>query len=951
MKQLYFINEVECMKCNKLLLVLLTVTMLFGMMTPAVRAQTQTYAYDTLFDDGQDLTIAYLGGSITQGSGATSTANRWSSLLTRDFFNGTFKTTHGTGIATEVNAGVGGTPSDLGLFRLNYDVSSHNPDIVFVEFAVNDSGTSASEAGALSVQQRMEGIVRQLSKLPKQPVVIFIYTASLDGNSSFNQTLNSAKVHQEVADYYGIGSINLCEYVAGGTDLSGNAIVWEKGQTGTWTNDNTHPNDTGYAKYAEYIAKQLAEHPEKYLKKMTVQQLPKFGYEYGAPDLVSASSNRASYDEKWVKGTDQNTWSFRGSYEDLMLTTEAGAVATFDFTGRSIGLFVLRGDRGNAATYTVTNDEGIVVKSGTVNNFYNHGTYVANKPLGTTMPCSTLLINDLPYDDYTLSLTTTSVENNSNGYLGDLFAIGYYMVDEEEPAVEAPAYVKPVLDISKTDTSIARDGSVYIQAEYTDSLGTTVVNSDSVHLSGVTYTSSNQSVVTIDKNGLITPIQEGTAFISATYNGVESQKLMMIVYNTIDLDVNWDTVNLGAYANTMQSAHDSTLKFINTANVIAGGHRGNAVGQSIHHLQLNKDTMGYNDYAKGTAWKSKTNYIMNQITNKAAAATDKASVLEMWFYDDGKTASHQFWLAGITNADFLKTIATQTELSAETYKKDLRYTFAYNTSDYKFIASNAMAYNTSGNDRLKTYSVARKVGWRQFIWDASDDVTKIYVDGQLLAELPVPGFVGNQVPSVRFDRFYNAGNPVTTVDGVNYYTPVTPSHQEMKIDNVTLYGAKSTGVSISDLSVSHNQTSLSLDSESLQLTAKGVLENGSIVDLGSENAIFSSMDDAVISIDEDGTVTPVGVGLARVLISCGDYQKTLLLTVYAEAPYAADNYDGYANATISTANSAQGHGGLLNTYEFTNAKTRTGEGLSMHLKDIVISQMWNDKYKKYLEGT
>ena len=348
------------MKCNKILLMLLVVTMLFGMMSPAVFASNQTYAYDTMFEAGKNLTVAYLGGSITEGAGASSGENRWTSLLTRDYFNGVFKSEFGSGTATEFNAGIGGTPSDLGLYRLNHDVSSHNPDIVFVEFAVNDGGTSASEAGALKVQQRMEGIVRQLSKLPKQPVVIFIYTASLDGNSSFNQVLNSAKVHQQVADYYGIGSINLCEYVAGGTDLDGNPIVWNKDLANTWTGDNTHPNNLGYAKYSEYITKELTEHPEKYFKKLTNRELPKFGYEYGSPDLVAATSNRATYDSKWVSGADQTTWAFRGNYDNMMLTTQAGAVASFEFTGRSIGLFVLRGDRGNAANYTVTNDEGVV---------------------------------------------------------------------------------------------------------------------------------------------------------------------------------------------------------------------------------------------------------------------------------------------------------------------------------------------------------------------------------------------------------------------------------------------------------------------------------------------------------------------------------------------------------------------------------------------------------------
>ena len=82
------------------------------------------------------------------------------------------------------DAGIGGTPSDLGLFRLNRDICSQNPDIVFVEFAVNDGGPA--QANPLAVKQRMEGIVRQLQALPKQPVVIFIYTAADPDNNFYS---------------------------------------------------------------------------------------------------------------------------------------------------------------------------------------------------------------------------------------------------------------------------------------------------------------------------------------------------------------------------------------------------------------------------------------------------------------------------------------------------------------------------------------------------------------------------------------------------------------------------------------------------------------------------------------------------------------------------------------------------------------------------------------------
>ena len=35
---------------------------------------------------------------------------------------------------------MGGTGSDLGVFRLQHDVLRQRPDLVFIEFAVNDAG-------------------------------------------------------------------------------------------------------------------------------------------------------------------------------------------------------------------------------------------------------------------------------------------------------------------------------------------------------------------------------------------------------------------------------------------------------------------------------------------------------------------------------------------------------------------------------------------------------------------------------------------------------------------------------------------------------------------------------------------------------------------------------------------------------------------------------------------
>src|SRR5688500_1843855 len=82
---------------------------------------------------GEPLTVAFVGGSVTNGAAASSEAcsyrRRVSSWLAAQ---------HPSGDVRDVNAALGGTGSVWGAFRAGREVLIHDPDLVFVEFAVND---------------------------------------------------------------------------------------------------------------------------------------------------------------------------------------------------------------------------------------------------------------------------------------------------------------------------------------------------------------------------------------------------------------------------------------------------------------------------------------------------------------------------------------------------------------------------------------------------------------------------------------------------------------------------------------------------------------------------------------------------------------------------------------------------------------------------------------------
>ena len=70
-----------------------------------------------------------------------------------------------------IKAGVGGTPSELGMIRFDRDVlrDGQQPDIVVIEFAVNDEGDETKG-------DCYESLVRKVLNLPWKPAVILLFS-------------------------------------------------------------------------------------------------------------------------------------------------------------------------------------------------------------------------------------------------------------------------------------------------------------------------------------------------------------------------------------------------------------------------------------------------------------------------------------------------------------------------------------------------------------------------------------------------------------------------------------------------------------------------------------------------------------------------------------------------------------------------------------------------------
>lgn len=120
--------------------------------------------------NGEDVTLAFIGGSITQGAGATPINKE---CYAYKIFKGFCELT-GRKLDDNVHyskAGVGGTPSELGILRYDRDVTKSGkvaPDIVVVEFAVNDEGDETKG-------EFYDSLVRKIYNGPGSPAVILLF--------------------------------------------------------------------------------------------------------------------------------------------------------------------------------------------------------------------------------------------------------------------------------------------------------------------------------------------------------------------------------------------------------------------------------------------------------------------------------------------------------------------------------------------------------------------------------------------------------------------------------------------------------------------------------------------------------------------------------------------------------------------------------------------------------
>ncbi len=263
---------------------------------------------------GEKLTIGFLGGSITQGSLATKPelcyAYRVYEWWCRTFPNAEF---------VYLNAGIGATDSQFGCARADSDLLAYKPDFCIVEFSVNDSATP-------HYMETYEGLVRKIYGAEWKPAVLLVHNVCYDNGA------NAQLMHGKVARYYDLPAVSMqsCIYPE---------LVSGRLENREITQDDLHPNDYGHELVASVITYFLEkilgdagqEEEEAVLKAepMTLnayEHSVRYRNDNSRPVMKGFSAD--GEEQKWITDIFKKGWT----------ASEKGASIRFEVEGSCIGV-------------------------------------------------------------------------------------------------------------------------------------------------------------------------------------------------------------------------------------------------------------------------------------------------------------------------------------------------------------------------------------------------------------------------------------------------------------------------------------------------------------------------------------------------------------------------------------------------------------------------------------
>jgi len=184
---------------------------------------------------GESLNVVFFGGSLTWGAGASEpNATSYRALTSQQL-----AAEYPAAKIRFIDAAVGGTGSQIGCCRIDRDVLEFDPDLVFLDFTLND-GFEILNQQALAAYETILRRLQASGSLVLQVVMPYMQITRT------TEVMARSDAHKVLARHYGNPLSDVL------------TAVRERVKQGTadpdamWpTNDKTHPCDVGYGIYAE----------------------------------------------------------------------------------------------------------------------------------------------------------------------------------------------------------------------------------------------------------------------------------------------------------------------------------------------------------------------------------------------------------------------------------------------------------------------------------------------------------------------------------------------------------------------------------------------------------------------------------------------------------------------------------------------------------------------------
>ena len=207
-----------------------------------VRSATKSASFgdfDARAKAGEKLTVAFFGGSLTWSANATEPNVTGFRGLMAKYLTEKYPEAH----FTFVDAAIGGTGSNLGMFRLERDVLSKKPDLVFLDFACNDGGENTAIAPTCCYEYLLREMIARGICVQQ---MFFTFKDWTKPGAMPSKEHPRRDVYWQLAKAYGTPVGDVYE-----------TPLWKRMNAGevpvdkVWPIDGGHPDDIGYRMFAD----------------------------------------------------------------------------------------------------------------------------------------------------------------------------------------------------------------------------------------------------------------------------------------------------------------------------------------------------------------------------------------------------------------------------------------------------------------------------------------------------------------------------------------------------------------------------------------------------------------------------------------------------------------------------------------------------------------------------